>query len=152
MLNLLRNYNPKDVMTERCFLNARRIHRGVQRAPSHANTRLLGRHKVLDLKKFSVYNPQFKLKSSLIMKYCQSTKFFSATAHQKCTLPSRAVQLYKNIFLQCGFFFSITKISIYRALNPLPSNLFIELGQGGHIKRLENSFKNAKFEPDELFR
>ena len=26
----------------------------------------------------------------------------------------------------------------------------IELGQGGHIKRLENSFKNAKFEQDDL--
>ena len=28
--------------------------------------------------------------------------------------------------------------------------MFIELGQGGHIKRLENSFKNAKFEQDDL--
>ena len=26
----------------------------------------------------------------------------------------------------------------------------IELGQGGHIKRLENSFKNAKFEQNDL--
>ena len=41
-------------------------------------------------------------------------------------------------------------MSIYRALNPLPSNMFIEPGQGGHIKRLENSFKNAKFEQDDL--
>ena len=41
-------------------------------------------------------------------------------------------------------------MSIYRALNPLPSNMFIELGQGGHIKKLENSFKNAKFEQDDL--
>ena len=24
----------------------------------------------------------------------------------------------------------------------------IELGEGGHIKRLENSFKNAKFDQD----
>ena len=28
--------------------------------------------------------------------------------------------------------------------------MFIEPGQGGHIKRLENSFKNAKFEQDDL--
>ena len=41
-------------------------------------------------------------------------------------------------------------MSIYRALNPLPSNMFIEPGQGGHIKRLENSFKNAKFKQDDL--
>jgi hypothetical protein len=41
-------------------------------------------------------------------------------------------------------------MSIYRALNPLPSNMFIEPGQGGHIKRLENSFKNAKYEQDDL--
>ena len=39
-------------------------------------------------------------------------------------------------------------MSIHRALNPLPSNISIELGQGGHIKRLENSLKNAKFEQD----
>ena len=48
------------------------------------------------------------------------------------------------------FLLSITKMSIYRALNPLPSNMFIEPGQEGHIKRLENSFKNAKFEQDDL--
>ena len=28
--------------------------------------------------------------------------------------------------------------------------MFIEPGQGGHIKRLETSFKNAKFEQDDL--
>ena len=28
--------------------------------------------------------------------------------------------------------------------------MFIELGQGGHIKRLENSFKNARFKQDDL--
>ena len=41
-------------------------------------------------------------------------------------------------------------MSIHRALNPLPSNMFIELGQGGRIKRLENLFKNAKLEQDDL--
>ena len=41
-------------------------------------------------------------------------------------------------------------MSIPGALNPLPSNMSIELGQGGHIKRLENSFKNAKFKQDDL--
>ena len=41
-------------------------------------------------------------------------------------------------------------MSIYRALNPLLSNMFIEPGQGGHIKRLENSFKNAKYEQENL--
>ena len=30
MLNLLRNYNPKDVRMERCFLDAQRIHRAVK--------------------------------------------------------------------------------------------------------------------------
>ena len=44
----------------------------------------------------------------------------------------------------------VLQMTIHRALNPLPSNMFIELGQGGHIKRLENSFKNAKFEQDNL--
>ena len=33
-----------------------------------------------------------------------------------------------------------------RALHPLPSNMFINLGHGGHIKRLEN----AKFKQDDL--
>ena len=28
--------------------------------------------------------------------------------------------------------------------------MFIEPGQGGHIQRLETSFKNAKFEQDDL--
>ena len=82
MLNLLRNYNPKDVRTECCFPNARRIHRAVQRAPSYADTRLLGKYSVFDHKKFSVYNPPFKFKSSLIMKYCQSTNF-SLQRHTK---------------------------------------------------------------------
>ena len=41
-------------------------------------------------------------------------------------------------------------MSIHRALDPLPSNMSIELGQVGHIKRLENSFKNAKFEQEDL--
>ena len=53
---------------------------------------------------------------------------------------------YKRIgifFYSADFFFSI--MSIYRALNPIPTNMFIELGQRGHIKILENSFKNAKF-------
>ena len=39
-------------------------------------------------------------------------------------------------------------MSIHRILNPLPSTMSIELGEGGHIKRLENSFKNAKFDQD----
>ena len=75
MLNLLQNYNPKDVMTEGCFPNARRIHRAVQRAPSYTDTRLLGKYSFFDHKKFSVYNQPFKLKSSLTIKYCQSTNF-----------------------------------------------------------------------------
>ena len=41
-------------------------------------------------------------------------------------------------------------MSIHRALNPLPSSMSIELGQGGHIKRLEKSFKHTKFEQDDL--
>ena len=69
-------------MTERCFPNAQRIHRAVQRAPSYADTRLLGKYSVFDHKKFSVYNLPFKLKSSLIMKYCQSTNF-SLQRHTK---------------------------------------------------------------------
>ena len=69
-------------MTERFFPNAQRIHRAVQRAPSYADTRLLGKYSVFDHKKFSVYNLPFKLKSSLIMKYCQSTNF-SLQRHTK---------------------------------------------------------------------
>ena len=47
-----------------------------------ADTRLLGKYSVFDHKKFSVYNLPFKLKSSLIMKYCQSTNF-SLQRHTK---------------------------------------------------------------------
>ena len=40
-------------------------------------------------------------------------------------------------------------MSIHRTLNPLPSTMSTELGQGGgHIKRLENSFKNANLDQD----
>ena len=39
-------------------------------------------------------------------------------------------------------------MSIKRHINPLPSVMEIKKGEGGHIKRLENSFKNAKFEQD----
>ena len=39
-------------------------------------------------------------------------------------------------------------MSIHRHINPLPSTMEIKKGEGGHIKRLENSFKNADFEQD----
>jgi len=39
-------------------------------------------------------------------------------------------------------------MSIHRILNPFLSTMSIELGEWGHIKRLENSFKNAKFDQD----
>ena len=42
-------------------------------------------------------------------------------------------------------------MSIYRALNPIPSKMLVEPGQGGHIQRLETSFKNANYEQDDLF-
>ena len=38
-------------------------------------------------------------------------------------------------------------MSIHRILNPLHYTMYIELGEGGHIKRLEK-FKNAKFDQD----
>ena len=97
MLNLLQNYNPKDVMTERCFPNSRRIHRAVQRAPSHAYTRLLGKYSVFDHKKFSVYNLPFKLKSSLIMKYCQSTNF-SLQRHTKMYPPLKCCTTFVHSY------------------------------------------------------
>ena len=41
------------------------------------------------------------------------------------------------------------KMSIHRTLNPPPSTMSTELGQGGgHIKGLENSFKNANLDQD----
>ena len=58
--------------------------------------------------------------------------------------------MYRNIFFSADFLFSMAKMSIHRALNPLPSNMYIELGQEGHIKKLENLFKNVKFEQDDL--
>ena len=79
-------------MTECCFPMAQRIHRAVQRAPSYADTSLLGQYSVLDLKKFSVYNPPFQIKILFDHKLLSKYKLFFATAHQKCTLPSRAVQ------------------------------------------------------------
>ena len=39
-------------------------------------------------------------------------------------------------------------MSIYSQINPLPNTMDIEKGEGGHIKRLEKSFKNAKFDQD----
>ena len=60
-------------MTERCFPNARRIHRAVQRAPSYADTRLLGKYSVFDHKKFSVYNLPFKLKYKVQTFLCNGT-------------------------------------------------------------------------------
>ena len=42
-------------------------------------------------------------------------------------------------------------MSIYRASNPIPSKMLVEPGQGGHIQRLETSFKNANYEQDDLF-
>ena len=98
MLNLLRNYNPKDAMTERFFPNAEGSTEQSKELQAMLTPGCWENIASLNLKKLSVFNPHFKLKSSLIIKYCQSTNFF------------------------------------------------IELGQGGHIKRLENSIKNAKFE------
>ena len=37
-------------------------------------------------------------------------------------------------------------MNIHSQINPLPSAMEIEKGEGGHIKRLEKSFKNANFE------
>jgi hypothetical protein len=42
-------------------------------------------------------------------------------------------------------------MSIYKVLNPIPSKMTVEPGQGGHIQRLETSFKNANYEKDGLF-
>ena len=56
----------------------------------------------------------------------------------------------KYFFYSADFYLLCCKMSIHRVLNPLPSNMSIELGQGEHIKRLENSFKNAKFEQEDL--
>ena len=42
-------------------------------------------------------------------------------------------------------------MGIHRVLNPIPSKMTVEPGQGGHIQRLETSFKNANFEKDGLF-
>ena len=39
-------------------------------------------------------------------------------------------------------------MSIHRHINPLPSTMEIKKGEGGDIKRFENSFKNADFEQD----
>ena len=39
-------------------------------------------------------------------------------------------------------------MNIQRQINPLPSATVIEKGDGGHIKRLENLFKNANIEQD----
>ena len=39
-------------------------------------------------------------------------------------------------------------MSVSGHINPLPSAMKIKKGEGGHIKRLENLFKNAKFDQD----
>ena len=39
-------------------------------------------------------------------------------------------------------------MSVHWHINPLPSAMEIKKGEGGQIKRLENSFKNAKFEQE----
>ena len=39
-------------------------------------------------------------------------------------------------------------MSVKGHINPLPSAMEIELGEGGHKKRLENLFKSANFEQD----
>ena len=41
-------------------------------------------------------------------------------------------------------------MSVRRHINPLPSPMEILKGEGGHIKRLENGFKNAKFKQDDI--
>ena len=42
-------------------------------------------------------------------------------------------------------------MSIHRVLNPIPLKMTVEPGQGGHIQRLETSFKNANYKKDGLF-
>ena len=39
-------------------------------------------------------------------------------------------------------------MSVSGHINPLPSAMKIKKGEGGHIKRLENLFQNAKFYQD----
>ena len=42
-------------------------------------------------------------------------------------------------------------MSIHTILSPIPSKMTVESGQGGHIQKLETSFKNSNFEKDGLF-
>ena len=91
-------------MTEYCFPKAGRIHRAVQKAPSYADTRLLGQNSVLDLNIFSVYNPPFKLKSYLNIAYCQSTNF-SLQRHTKNVPSPQGQYNFCTLTLQFQLYF-----------------------------------------------
>ena len=92
MLNLLRNYNPKDVRMSAVF----RMHEGSTEQTKELQVMLtLGCWEniaSLNIKKFSVYIPPFQIKILFDYEVLSKYKLFFATAHQKCTLPSRAVQ------------------------------------------------------------